>query len=84
MITENRWLVGLRFRTAGGRFVRHFYLVDDADDPHKAHETALRTAGGPTEQAARGNAPLDAAYAEIHRVVPDLMGTWQLSAHRPD
>ncbi|MFG2306585.1 hypothetical protein [Actinacidiphila glaucinigra] len=79
----SKWMVGVRFPSAAGRAVRHFYLVDGAVSSAEARSTAVSEAGRVSELAGRQSAELDPPWVEVQRVVRDPLGRVGLSAPLP-
>ncbi|MGW3747205.1 hypothetical protein ACWD62_43630 [Streptomyces sp. NPDC005146] len=81
--SDNKWMVGVRFHSGGGRAVSHFYLVDGAISGAEARSVAVSKAERAAERAARNDAELDASWVRVQRVVHDLLGNIGLSAPLP-
>lgn len=83
MSSENKWMVGVRFHSGGGRPVSHFYLVDGAISGAEARSAAVSKAEGASERAARNDAELDASWVKVQRVLHHPLGKIGLSAPLP-
>ncbi|MDX3093124.1 hypothetical protein PV417_00880 [Streptomyces sp. ME19-03-3] len=75
---EDRWLVGLRFRTAKGAVRNHYYVIGAAADAEDAVRSAMRRADDAYECEARGNAAIDGV--EVRRLRRNPLGWAYLSA----
>ncbi|MDX3234437.1 hypothetical protein PV392_01780 [Streptomyces sp. ME03-5709C] len=74
------WLVGLRHRSGSGALVHHYYVVAGTPEGAEALRRARRCADQPPERLLRGDATVDASWAEVRRLVPDALGRFDLAA----
>ncbi|MEU4097358.1 hypothetical protein [Streptomyces sp. NPDC026673] len=75
------WLIGLRHRAGSGAFVRHYYVIAGTvaavEALRRAHLSAMR----PAECRLRGDAAVDATWAEVRRLIHDALGRFHLVGH---
>ncbi|MFI6359749.1 hypothetical protein ACIBJF_45920 [Streptomyces sp. NPDC050743] len=77
-MSDNKWMVGFRRRSAVGVIIEHFYLVDGVADSTEARRTATRMAE--SEPAGRRDGEPDIQRVQVQRVIPGLLGQMSLSA----
>lgn len=73
MTGDDKWMVGVRYHSADGRLVRHFYVVDGTRTEAQACRQAVECAG-------RKGEGLDAQWIQIQRLVHDRLGGVELSS----
>ncbi|WP_406470010.1 hypothetical protein [Streptomyces sp. NBC_01615] len=82
-MSDNKWMVGFRRRSAVGVIIEHFYLVDGIADSAEARRAAARMADFESGPAGRRGGELDVQRVQVQRVIPDLLGNVRLSAPVP-
>ncbi|MEU5023710.1 hypothetical protein [Streptomyces milbemycinicus] len=82
-MSDNKWMVGFRRRSAVGVIVEHFYLVDGVADSAEARRAAARMAEVASERAGRCGGEPDVQRVQVQRVIPDPLGRVSLSAPVP-
>ncbi|MET8808432.1 hypothetical protein [Streptomyces sp. NPDC004546] len=79
-MSDKKWMVGFRRRSAVGVIIEHFYLVDGVADSTEARRTATRMAEFESEPAGRRGGEPDIQRVQVQRVIPGLLGQMSLSA----
>ncbi|MFC4506935.1 MULTISPECIES: hypothetical protein [Streptomyces] len=78
-VKRDRWLVGLRFHTAGSQPVWLYYVVDDVWDTTHAVRMAVQRADSDRDRAVRGGPQAEADQIEVRRILRDALGRYRLS-----
>ncbi|MEV5546458.1 hypothetical protein AB0L35_09975 [Streptomyces sp. NPDC052309] len=77
-------MVGLRYRSAAGTLIRHYYLIDEARNAEEALRQAHATAAQPAERCARSFASMDPSWFEICTITVSPLGVTEISeSQRP-
>ncbi|WP_194280443.1 hypothetical protein [Streptomyces fagopyri] len=83
MSSDIQWMVGVRLRSAAGRPVSYFCLVDGTVSGTEARSTAVSRMAGTPGMADRVGTDPDDSWVQVQRVVHDPLGRITLSAPLP-
>lgn len=80
---HDKWLVGLRFHTAGHRPVWLYYVMDEACDTTQAVRLALQRAGSDPDRVTRGGVRGEADGFEVRQIHRDALGRFNMTRRPP-